>query len=1765
MIKNESIQQESFYTVADTSTLSLNSINSAPTFLVGDGVVTTSIGPSNEYAADITLQPDGKILVAGSSSSNGTNNDFALVRYNTNGSLDTSFSSDGMLTTAVGMGSYAGGASVTLQSDGKILVAGYSSNGTNNDFALVRYNTDGSLDKSFSGDGIITTAVGSGSEGACVTIQSDGKILVAGVSYNGTDYDFALVRYNIDGSLDNSFSSDGILTTAIGLGTTESATFVTVQSDGKILVTGYSNGDLALLRYSSDGSLDNTFSGDGQVTTSIGLNFDSGRSITLQSDGKILVAGTSRDSVNGYEFALVRYNTDGSLDTSFSSDGILTTGIRDGIDIYRKGTMDDAYFVTVQADGKILVAGSSNTDFAMLRYNTDGTLDTSFGVDGKLTVYIGSLVVMGNVTVQADGKIIAAFTNYNGSKYDFGLVRLNSDGSLDRTFDIDNFTNSLDNSPSYTENFDAVILDYDVQIYDAELFALNSYANSSLTLARHNGANAEDLFSGSGIVAGQASGNVAVSSTTIGTYTCLSGTLTLSFNSSATQALVNQALQSLAYQNSSDAPPASIQIDWTFNDGNAGTQGTGGAQSVIGITTVNITSVNDAPVLTTWTPKLTAITENGASNIGQTVATLLGSSITDVDANPLEGIAVYATAGIYGSWQYRIDSSSNWINMATVSTSSALLLRDTDLVRWLPDGTNGTTASLSYFGWDQSIGSAGFKYDLTTRGGSTAYSSTGDTASLGVTSINDAPTFMVGSDFITTSIGNGTTDIAYFVTVQADGKILVAGSSNGNNLNFALVRYNTDGSLDNSFSDDGIVTIAIGNDYYNYQSAYCVVVQTDGKILVAGSNNGNFALVRYNSDGSLDASFSGDGKITTSIGLLVTVNSITVQADGKILLAGYNNIGGSYSGFSLVRYNADGSLDNSFSDDGMLTTKITTSDIAQSITVQADGKILVAGYSFNGSNYDFALVRYNTDGSLDNTFSDDGMLTTAIGPLEDQAYSITVQPDGKILVAGSSVNFRSYYDFALVSYNSDGSLDNTFSSDGKVTADIGSNTDQAYSVTVQDDGKILLAGRSYNVGTDYDFALVRFNTDGSLDTSFNSYNTLQNSIGVDGIYSVIMQADCKILVTGTRNNDFTVVRYNSDGSADTSFLGTPSVNNISSYTENSSPVILDNSVQISDIDLNTIGNYAGSSITLSRHGGANAEDLFSSIGGFSAFMQGSAIVLSSTIIGTVTQNSSGTLKITFNSNATQNIVNQLLSSIAYINSSDNPTSSVQIDWTFNDGNIGSQGSGGAQSVTGSSIVNITALNDAPNGATVTLGIQPNSTRILRASDFGFIDAEDGSSLSDVRIDTLPTQGKLYYQGSWLTTNGLTFTAADLTNGYLTYEAGLSLGSFTFSVKDSSGIYDLSPNTLTFQSDSSGPVLSSTSPGDNATGVALDNNIVLTFNEAVALGESGSIRLYNSTGTLIESFDVATNLIGKVSVSSSTITINPTTSLLASTGYYLNIDNGAITDIAGNAFVGIGGSTTLNFVTVAPLTLTGDTGSNTLAGGSLNDTLDGGLGADTMVGGAGDDTYLVDNALDVVTELSAEGNDLVKSNITFTLPANIEDLRLTGTANINGTGNLSDNTIVGSRRNNVVDGGGGQDNLHGGFGKDTLIGGDGNDVIDGGFGKDILTGGKGADVFNFSTHLNSTFNIDTITDFTAGEDVIQLDQSIFSAIGINGMLGESLFCLGSVATLAGDRIVYDQTSGALYYDADGNGAGAQIQFATLLGLPTVTNADFIIVA
>jgi serralysin len=233
----------------------------------------------------------------------------------------------------------------------------------------------------------------------------------------------------------------------------------------------------------------------------------------------------------------------------------------------------------------------------------------------------------------------------------------------------------------------------------------------------------------------------------------------------------------------------------------------------------------------------------------------------------------------------------------------------------------------------------------------------------------------------------------------------------------------------------------------------------------------------------------------------------------------------------------------------------------------------------------------------------------------------------------------------------------------------------------------------------------------------------------------------------------------------------------------------------------------------------------------------------------------------------------------------------------------------------------------------------------------------------------------------------------------------------------------------------------------------------------------------------------------------------------------------------------------------------------LWGGAGDDVLDGMGGADTLNGEGGNDTYYIDVAGDVVWEAVGAGIDTVISSVNnYSLRNNFENLVLAGST-ANGGGNALDNIVTGNATNNVIWGGGGSDALNGLDGSDQLSGEAGNDRLDGGLGADQLFGGADADTYVFSSSIGSG-NIDVIFGFSSADDTIELDLDVFTSLNA-GTLDAGAFRIGSAAGDADDRIIYDSATGALYYDADGNGAGAAIQFATLATGLSLTNNDFIV--
>jgi len=374
---------------------------------------------------------------------------------------------------------------------------------------------------------------------------------------------------------------------------------------------------------------------------------------------------------------------------------------------------------------------------------------------------------------------------------------------------------------------------------------------------------------------------------------------------------------------------------------------------------------------------------------------------------------------------------------------------------------------------------------------------------------------------VLTSIGGLTSDDAYSMAIQQDGKITVAGSSySGFSVTqWALVRYSAGGGLDNTFGGSGIVTTFFDS---TYSAARSVVIQTDGKIIAAGVSNPDSlcsagTIARYNPNGSLDLNFGTNGKVIMDCLDMLDIASIALQADGRMVL-----VGTSTGVLGVVRLNQDGTPDNTFGTNGLVVQF--SAGYGNACVIQPDGKIIAAGMGPNG----FTITRLNTDGSIDNSFGTNGIASTTFGSV-NAAYAVALQPDGKIVVAGSS-GPASQHDFAVARFDSDGSLDNSFGTGGKVLTTIGGADDRARSAAVQPDGKILLAGWTHVSGLDYDFAVVRYNSDGTLDASFGMGGKTITSItnNIDRAYSVGLQPDGKVIAAGsavTTGKPFALVRY----------------------------------------------------------------------------------------------------------------------------------------------------------------------------------------------------------------------------------------------------------------------------------------------------------------------------------------------------------------------------------------------------------------------------------------------------------------------------------------------------------------------------------------------------------------------------------------------------------------------------------------------------------------
>ena len=423
-----------------------------------DGRETTAVGTSIDQANAVVVHPDGKILAAGGTLSevcgpSSCDTHWLLVRYQASGLLDSTFGSGGIVTTNMGSGAIY---DIALQSDGKIVAVGDGFQGAENDFVIARYLSNGTLDSTFGTGGITRTDFGLHDAASGVAIAGDGTIVAAGSNglggpaFNST---FAVARYLSNGTLDGAFSADGKVTTAIG-SETSFANDVALQSDGKPVATGGSrdaDGDMVFttVRYTSAGAPDASFAGDGVALKGFGDGPDTAASVLVDAAGKVVVAGSAVVGTE-FDFAVLRYTSTGTPDTSFDADGVRTVDINDA---------DVARDLTRQSDGALVVVGSTGagdgTDFALVRLTSGGALDTAFGGDGKVTTdFFESSDSAGAVALQPDGKIVAAGAVFDPfiTDTDVGVARYHGAGSGDAVPPVSQISRPRHNTSYFQAN-----------------------------------------------------------------------------------------------------------------------------------------------------------------------------------------------------------------------------------------------------------------------------------------------------------------------------------------------------------------------------------------------------------------------------------------------------------------------------------------------------------------------------------------------------------------------------------------------------------------------------------------------------------------------------------------------------------------------------------------------------------------------------------------------------------------------------------------------------------------------------------------------------------------------------------------------------------------------------------------------------------------------------------------------------------------------------------------------------------------------------------------------------------------------------------------------------------------------------------------------------------------------------------------------------------------------------------------------------------------
>ena len=790
--------------------------------------------------------------------------------------------------------------------------------------------------------------------------------------------------------------------------------------------------------FSAQGDLDGAFGTSGVATFNRGVN-DAAQAVARQPDGKIVIAGTVSNGSNT-DVVIIRLTANGVRDTSFGLDGIV---------IFDTGNDDSAKGVAVQTDGKIVVAGQTSngtdTDILVIRRNSNGLPDLTFNVVGSRTYDLGNNETANGVAVQSNDKIVIAGTASNGTDNDFLVMRLDTNSSPDLTFNVGGF------------------------------LTIDRGGNDS---GRAVAVQTNGLI----VAAGQSS------------------------NGSNSDVMVVRLT-------------ASGFPDISFNINGILTIDRGGRDS------------GNAVVVQPNGLIVVAGESSNGSNSDLIVVRLTAGGFPDVSFN-ITGVVIIDRGG-NDSGNALVLQPNGKILVSGSSSSGAD--QDCITVRLNPDGLRDTTFRVDGIvifegtaGDDDSGNAIALQFDgKVLVAGAVSNGLNTDILVLRYTQEGILDTTFNGDGIFTFSSGVKSADAGSAVALQANGRIVVVGqTSDGGTSDLLVVRYKKDGTRDTSFSGEGVAVFNGPAD--NEDIGRAVAIQADGKIVVVGQTsngaNSDLLVLRYRGDGTLDTLFSGDG-VAVFNGAADNEDigrAVAIQADGKIVVVGQTS-NGTNNNLLVLRYTGSGSLDTTFGTDGVVSFGGSGNETGRAVAIQPDGMIVVAGVSSNGTDTDFLVLRFTGSGSLDTTFGSGGIVTYDSGN-DDVAKAVALQADGKIVVAGSSSD-GSKNTVLLARFTAGGSLDTSFNGDGIVRFNsAAAGDDIGNAVAVQTDSKIVVAG----VADAADVLLLRYREDGTLDASFSGDGVVKFSgtaNTADEGNALALQPDGKIVVAGTSDNDALVLRY----------------------------------------------------------------------------------------------------------------------------------------------------------------------------------------------------------------------------------------------------------------------------------------------------------------------------------------------------------------------------------------------------------------------------------------------------------------------------------------------------------------------------------------------------------------------------------------------------------------------------------------------------------------